>query len=139
MAAGQTVAVARPGAIMPDGAELGRAKLRGIESDGMILAEDELGIGTDHDGIIVLAADGLTPGSPLATVLPISTDVLDLEITSNRPDCLGVYGVAREVHAVTGAPVNAPPWANDAGTAGPVSGAEVIVECPELCPPSPAT
>ena len=64
----------------------------------------------------------------------VETDVLDLEITSNRPDCLGVYGVAREVHAATGAPLNTPPWTNDPGTAGPVSGAEVVVECPELCP-----
>ena len=49
--------------------------------------------------------DGLAPGTPLADVLPIATDVLELEITPNRPDCLGVYGVAREVHAATGAPL----------------------------------
>ncbi len=55
VAAGQTVAVATPGAIMPDGTRLGKAKLRGLQSGGMILAEDELAIGTDHDGIIVLA------------------------------------------------------------------------------------
>ena len=117
VAAGQTVAVARPGAVMPDGSVLGRAKLRGVESDGMILAEDELAIGTEHAGIMVLDDDGLTAGSPLATVLPISTDVLELEITSNRPDCLSIYGVARELHAATGAPLSAPPWAEDPGTA----------------------
>ena len=104
VAAGQIVAVARPGAVMPDGTRLKKAKLRGQESHGMILAEDELGIGTDHDGIMVL--DGaLAPGTPLETVLPIATDVLELEITPNRPDCLAVYGVAREVHAATGAPL----------------------------------
>ena len=54
VAAGQTVAVARPGALMPDGTRLGAAKLRGVVSEGMILAEDELGIGTDHSGIVVL-------------------------------------------------------------------------------------
>ena len=54
VAAGQTVAVARPGAVMPDGTKLGVAKLRGVESNGMILAEDELGIGTEHAGIMVL-------------------------------------------------------------------------------------
>ena len=58
--------MARPGAVMPDGTELGRAKLRGVESDGMILAEDELGIGTLHAGIMVLDEDGLLPGTPLA-------------------------------------------------------------------------
>src|SRR5262245_41620299 len=103
VAQGQTVAVARPGAVMPDGAKLGKAKLRGIESSGMILAEDEVGIGTDHDGIMVLS-DDLVPGTALADVLPIATDVLELEITPNRPDCLGIYGLAREVHAATGAP-----------------------------------
>ena len=70
----------------------------------MILAEDELAIGTDHAGIMVLD-DALAAGTPLAEVLPIATDVLELEITPNRPDCLGVYGVAREVHAATGAPL----------------------------------
>jgi phenylalanyl-tRNA synthetase beta chain len=132
--AGQTVAVARPGAIMPDGSELKAAKLRGLESQGMILAEDELAIGTEHDGIMVLDLDGVEPGSPLGGVLPITTEVLVLEITPNRPDCLSIYGVAREVHAATGAPLTAPPWADDPGAPGPVDGAEVVVECPELCP-----
>jgi len=133
VAAGQTVAVASPGAIMPDGTRLKQAKLRGLQSRGMILAEDEVGIGTDHDGIMVLA-DGLAVGSPLADVLPIATDVLELEITPNRPDCLGVYGVAREVHAATGAPLGPPPWADDPGTEGPIDGARVTVEDPDLCP-----
>ena len=137
VAAGQTVAVARPGAVMPDSTKLGKAKLRGVESDGMILAEDELAIGTAHDGIIVLP-DGPEPGTPLASVLPIATDVLELEITPNRPDCLGVYGVAREVHAAFAAPLAEPPWADDPGAPGGVGAAdlpiEVVVEDPDLCP-----
>ncbi len=132
--AGQTVAVARPGAVMPDGTRLKAARLRGVDSQGMILAEDELAIGTDHDGILVLEDDGLKPGTPLAEVLPLATDVLELEITPNRPDCLGIYGVAREVHAITGASLSPAPWADDPGTSGPVAGAEVLVECPDLCP-----
>jgi phenylalanyl-tRNA synthetase beta chain len=134
VAAGQRVAVARPGAVMPDGTELGRARLRGVESDGMILAEDELGIGTEHAGILVLDGDALAPGTPLRDVLPIATEVLELEITPNRPDCLGVYGLAREAHAATGAPLAAPPWDDDPGSDGPIEGAEVVVEVPELCP-----
>jgi phenylalanyl-tRNA synthetase beta chain len=143
VAAGQLVAVARPGAVMPDGTVLGTAKLRGIESNGMILAEDELAIGTDHGGILVLdelAIDAeLAPGTPLADVLPIATDVLELEITPNRPDCLGVYGVAREVHAATGAPLALPPWHEDpadmeVGGTGSLAQAAVVVEVPELCP-----
>jgi phenylalanyl-tRNA synthetase beta chain len=133
VAAGQTVAVARPGAVMPDGTTLKVAKLRGQPSNGMILAEDEVSIGTDHDGIMVLS-DDLEPGTPLAEVLPIATDVLVLEITSNRPDCLGVYGVAREAHAATGAPLQPPPWTDDPGTVGDLAVATVTVEAPDLCP-----
>jgi phenylalanyl-tRNA synthetase beta chain len=138
VAAGQTVAVARPGAVMPDGTKLGQAKLRGVVSEGMILSESELEIGAGSQGILVL--DGqlldaeLAPGTPLAEVLAISMDVLELEITPNRPDCLGVYGVARELHAATGAPLADAPWSEDLGSDEPVAGVEVLVECPDLCP-----
>ncbi len=101
-------------------------------------------------------------GTPLADVLAISTDVLELEITPNRPDCLGVYGVARELHAATGAPLAPEPWGEDPGSSGPLAPRrrtvvprrspgrrrcspktmpparggrvfEVTVECPDLC------
>jgi phenylalanyl-tRNA synthetase beta chain len=134
VAGGQTVAVARPGAVMPGGTVLGAATLRGVRSEGMILAEDEVAIGTEHAGIMVLGDDDLVPGTPLADVLPIATEVLELEITPNRPDCLGVYGVAREVHAATGAPLGPAPWAVDPGTPGDVPGVEIRVECPDLNP-----
>jgi phenylalanyl-tRNA synthetase beta chain len=146
VAADQTVAVAQPGAIMPDGTRLGTAKLRGVESAGMILAEDELGIGTEHGGIMVLddllvpgedEADAIVPGTPLEDVLPgIATDVLELEITPNRPDCLGIYGVAREVHAATGAPLSPPPWAEglSPGWGSQVEGVSIEVRDPDLCP-----
>jgi phenylalanyl-tRNA synthetase beta chain len=133
VAAGQIVAVAEPGAVMPDGTRLKRAKLRGVESDGMILAEDEVAIGPDHDGIMVLD-DGIAPGTPLADVLPIASDVLELEVTPNRPDCLAVYGVAREVHAATGAPLSPPPWASDPAGPGDVPGVTIEVQDPDLCP-----
>ena len=136
VAAGQTVAVARPGAVIA-GAKLGKAQLRGVESNGMILAEDELAIGTDHAGIVVLADDGGTPvapGTPLRALLPLGGEVLEFEITANRPDCLGIYGVAREAHAATGAPLNPPPWAEDPGTGGAIEGVTITVQCPELCP-----
>ncbi len=108
VAAGQTVAVALPGAVMPDGTKLGEAELRGVRSSGMILAEDELGIGPDHGGTLELD-DGLAAGTPLADALPIDDEVLELEVTPNRPDCLSVYGIAREVHAATGAPLGDDP------------------------------
>ena len=146
VAADQTVAVAQPGAVMPDGSRLGTATLRGVESAGMILAEDELGIGTDHGGIMVLddllvpdedEADAIVPGTPLEDVLPgIATDVLELEITPNRPDCLGLYGVAREVHAATGAPLTPPPWAEglSPGWGSQADGVRIDVRDPDLCP-----
>ena len=133
VAAGQTVAVALPGAVMPDGTKLGRAKLRGIVSEGMILAENELEVGAGGEGIMVLA-DDVAAGTALAEVIAIGADVLELEITPNRPDCLGLFGVAREVHAATGAPLAAEPWAQDPGSSGPLEGITVDVQCPDLCP-----
>ena len=137
VAAGQTVAVALPGAVMPGGQELSKAKLRGVESAGMILAEDELELGEDHEGILVLGDLGVAPGTALTEVIPVTEQVLELDLNPNRSDCLGVYGVAREVHAITGAPLAAAPWEEDAEPTG--SGAvddlaSVTVEVPDLCP-----
>ncbi len=137
VAAGQTVPVALPGAVMPDGTTLGKAELRGVESDGMILSEAELEIGDDAAGIAVLEEDGAAPGTPLTELIPVSESVLELEVNSNRVDCLGVYGVARELHALTGADLAQAPWEVDAEAAGDgeVSDyASVTVEIPELCP-----
>jgi phenylalanyl-tRNA synthetase beta chain len=97
--AGAKVAVALPGATLPNGLTLERRKLRGQVSEGMILAEDELDLGVDHSGIIVLD-DALEAGTPLADVLPLVDEVIDLEATGNRADLFAVYGVAREVAAL---------------------------------------
>jgi phenylalanyl-tRNA synthetase beta chain len=155
VAAEQSVVVALPGALMPDGSEIAAVKLRGVRSEGMICSEQELAIGPGGEGILVLDGsleDAPSPGAPLSDVLAIATDVLELEITPNRPDCLGMYGVARELHAATGAPLASPPWQEDPGSAGPLGGdpgaqrgpartngedapaASVDVRCPDLCP-----
>jgi phenylalanyl-tRNA synthetase beta chain len=97
--AGAKVAVALPGATLANGLTLERRKLRGVVSEGMILAEDELDLGEDHSGIIVLD-DALEPGAPLAGVLPLVEEVLDVEPTGNRPDLFSIYGIAREVAAL---------------------------------------
>ena len=140
VAAGQTVAVALPGAVMPGGMKIKDAKLRGVASNGMILAAEELEIDSDHAGIMVLdelILDAeLAPGTSLADVLSVGTDVLELEITPNRPDCLGLYGVARELHAATGAPLALAPWTDDPGSPGELSTGgwgSITVECPDLC------
>ena len=136
VAAGQTVAVALPGARMPGGEKLRKAKLRGVGSEGMILSISELELGGEADGIMELD-EGPAAGTPLAEVLPIAEPVLELEVTPNRVDCFGIWGVAREAHAITGAPLAVEPWAEDAAAegGGEVSDfAAVAVEVPELCP-----
>jgi phenylalanyl-tRNA synthetase beta chain len=104
---GATVAVALPGAVLPNGLTLERRKVRGEVSDGMILAEDEVGLGDDHTGIMVLPE--LEPGTPLGDVLPLTEIVLDVEITGNRPDLLSIYGLAREVAALYDLELAPPP------------------------------
>ena len=129
--AGATVAVALPGAVLPDGQKLEQAKLRGEVSNGMILSERELELGVDHSGILVLE-DGPEPGTPLADVLPLSDDVLELETGHNRPDLLSVYGIAREVAALLDTELAPPP-----GTDPPRAGDEPVdvqVEDLEGCP-----
>ena len=105
--AGATVAVALPGAVLPNGLQLEQRKVRGELSDGMILAEDEVDLGTDHSGIIVLPEG--EPGTPLSDVLPLVDDVLLVESTGNRPDLLSIYGIAREVAALYDLPLSAMP------------------------------
>jgi len=133
--AGQTVVVALPGAVMPGGMKIKKAKLRGVPSEGMICSETELELGDGSDGIMVLEDDLAAPGTPAVDVMPISQIVLELEVTPNRTDCFGLYGVAREAHAITGADLAAAPWdgkeiAPGDSTASMVS---VEVENPDLC------
>jgi phenylalanyl-tRNA synthetase beta chain len=111
--AGATVAVVTPGATMPGDFRIEQRKLRGEVSDGMILSERELELGTDHGGIMLLA-DELAAGTPLADVLPLGDDVLEIETLYNRPDLTSVYGIAREVAALTGATLEPVPGAEPA-------------------------
>ncbi len=136
VAKGQRVPVALPGARLP-GADgpLKKATLRGEESLGMILSETELGLGEDSAGIVVLSGDP-APGTPLADVLALGETVLDIEVTSNRPDLTSVYGWAREVHAITGrdlAPLDeTEPAAEGEGHVS--DHVSLRVEAPDLCP-----
>src|SRR5919198_2914690 len=98
--AGATVAVALPGALLPVlDRPLDEVELRGRRSRGMILAEDEVGLGEDHAGIMLLP-DEFSPGAPLVDALPIRDQVLDVTPTVNRVDLLSMVGVAREVAAL---------------------------------------
>lgn len=104
---GATVAVARPGAMLPGDFEIGQRIIRGVESNGMICSEKELGIGADHAGILVL--DGDPPiGTPFADLVELPDVVFELEVTTNRPDALSLLGIARDLGAWFGVPSRVP-------------------------------
>ena len=110
IAAGQKVAFARVGARLVDARTgnvetLKAARIRGVESAGMVCSERELALGDDHEGILVLPEDA-PDGRPLQEYL--GDVVFDLDVTPNRPDCLSVLGVAREIAALTGAAIREP-------------------------------
>jgi phenylalanyl-tRNA synthetase beta chain len=133
---GDKVAFARVGAELIDGhtgkvIKLEAAKIRGVASSGMVCSEKELGISDSHQGIMVLPADAEV-GTPLNEYL--GDVILDLEVTPNRPDCLSVIGVAREIAALTGGEVHLPDTNYDE-TGAPIEG-QIAVEiiAPDLCP-----
>lgn len=99
VAAGQKVLFAQLGAVLPGDFKIKKSKIRGVESFGMICAEDELGIGNSHDGIKVLPADAVV-GTPAKDYLHLKTDaVIEYEITANRVDAASHIGVARDLYA----------------------------------------
>ncbi len=127
---GATVGVALPGAVLPNGLELGRREVRGELSDGMILAEDEVGLGGDHAGIMLL--DSAEPGTPLVDVLPLVDHVLVVEATGNRPDLQSIYGIAREIATLYDLPLadlpSGPP------VASPTGALRIRIDDQEGCP-----
>ena len=99
VAAGQKVLLAQIGTVLPGDFKIKKSKIRGVESFGMICAEDELGIGTSHEGIMVLPADAV-PGTPAKEFLHLRTEaVIEYEITANRVDAASHWGVARDLYA----------------------------------------
>ncbi|MBK9034089.1 MAG: hypothetical protein IPL61_22945 [Myxococcales bacterium] len=115
---GRKVLWAPPGATLPGGMTLATKAVKGVDSPGMLCAEDELGLGDDHDGIIVLAADDATPlGAPAQQALGVDDWLLDVNVPANRGDCLGHEGLARELAALVGGRLRVrdlsaswPPW-----------------------------
>jgi phenylalanyl-tRNA synthetase beta chain len=132
-AAGDTVAVSLAGATLENGLKLRKANLRGVESNGMMLSEQELGFEQASPGIMVLPAEWPV-GAPLADYLPVAEPVLEIEVTPNRPDCLSIYGMAREVAAAAGLPL-APPPVDEPPTGGAPADQSIAVEIadPDLC------
>lgn len=139
VAKGQKVPVATVGTTLPlkleDGSNLTikKAKLRGEESKGMICAEDELGLGTDHEGIMVLD-ENLDIGKPINEIFDLYTDyIFDIAITPNRPDATCHLGVARDLAAALNLDLHKP-YNTDFEDASSLSDFEISIENPEKCP-----
>src|SRR5437762_5774958 len=97
---GDRVPLALPGTKLPNGTEIRKSKLRGVESEGMLCSPIELGLGEDASGLLILSPDAKI-GSPIGDLFPADT-ILDVEITPNRGDLLSHFGLAREIAALTG-------------------------------------
>ena len=95
------------GTELPGGFTIKKAKIRGEESMGMLCAKDELGLGEDHSGLLELGSD-VVAGTPFVEIWGAPETVIELEITPNRPDCLSMIGIAREIAALTNKPINLP-------------------------------
>jgi phenylalanyl-tRNA synthetase beta chain len=131
--AGQRVPLALVGAKLPNGAEIKKSKIRGEISEGMLCSETELGLGGDASGIMILSADAPL-GKDLGDALGLKDTVLEISVTPNRPDCLCILGVAREIAALTRQKIRYPRLIL------PDEGQEihqktsVTIQDPDLCP-----
>ena len=135
VAAGQRIAFARVGAKFADGKtgqpmELTAATIRGVVSAGMVCSAKELGIGGDHEGILVLPED-----APIGMTLAeyMGDEALEIEVTANRGDCLSMLGIAHEAAAIAGQSVAEPPADYEEGPEPVDEAVHVRVEDPELC------
>ncbi len=141
--AGKKYPYAGVGAVLPGGMKLERKKIRGVESNGMLCSARELGLGTDHAGILELDTPA-APGTRFLDAVPLADHRIVIEVTANRPDLLCHKGVARELAASLGATLKLPPIPDSRGAfpasfrrvarEGVVDGVAVRLEDPEGCP-----
>ena len=125
---GDKVPLALPGAKLPNGTEIRKSKLRGVESEGMLCSAIELGLGSDAAGLLILSPEAKI-GTPISDLFPNDT-ILDVEITPNRGDLLSHYGLAREVAALTGKKLKSRP----ADSKIPVRKTGVAITSTRECP-----
>ena len=133
VAEGQIVPVALIGAKMAGGMEIKRAKIRGIESTGMICSERELGLSDVHAGIMVLD-NGLKPGTPLIEALDLDDYILTFELTPNRGDSMSAIGIARDLAALAGVKIKRPEIAIKESSEKAADVVSVKIEDPDACP-----
>ncbi len=132
MIKGDKVALARVGAVLPGNFTISKAKLRGVESYGMMCSERELGLSEESAGLLILPQSAPL-GARLGEVLGLPDTVIEVEITPNRPDWLSVYGVAREISALTGRPLKKPDISITESAAVAADLTSVEIKAPELC------
>ena len=130
-AAGLKAPLAQPGATLPGGIKIKKAKLRGLESQGMLCSAAELTLSDDHDGLMALAADAPV-GASIESYLDLDDKLIEIGLTPNRADCLSVMGVARDLAAATDTAMTPP--ALTAITPTIEEQFPVSVECPAKCP-----
>ena len=131
--AGDIVPLAMVGATIPGGYTIKSSLIRGERSDGMLCSEEELGIGPDNTGIMILQP-GLTPGRDLIDALDLRDTVLDIGVTPNRSDCLSMIGVAREIAAITGRKLKLPEIAFRESEEDITGITSVRILDPDFCP-----
>lgn len=130
---GMKAPFAPPGSVLPGGTVVEARRLRGVMSEGMLLSERELGLSDDHQGIMELGADSV-PGDDLLRYLGLPDVVLDLEITPNRPDCLSIVGMAREIAAITGSTLRYPSFSLEEVDEPAEEAVRITLADPDLCP-----
>ena len=130
VAAGMKVPCARVGARLP-GIEIKRAKVRGVESFGMLCSARELGLSEDHGGLLPLVADAKV-GEDIRRHFDLDDQLITLKLTPNRADCLSLLGIARELSALTGAPLLAPEVTPVAAAVADTR--QIVLDAPASCP-----
>ena len=130
---GDLVALAQPGTVLPGEFKIKKSKIRGQESCGMLCSVKELGLGEEADGILILPV-GLPLGQPVFKVLGLQDVMYEIGLTPNRPDCLSVVGVAREVSAMVDSALQLPEPAIVESTRKAAEKTSVVIEDPDLCP-----
>jgi len=125
--------VALPGTVFPNGFTLEKSMIRNVESEGMICSEAELGLGTDKSGIMVLNSS-LKVGEKLSKALKLSDALIEIDLTPNRPDCLSMIGIAREICGIQKTKINYPNM-NHADSGNDIAGfTSVTIQAPDHCP-----
>jgi phenylalanyl-tRNA synthetase beta chain len=132
IAPGDVVPVALEGAVLPGDFKIKHAKIRGVESQGMICSEQELGLAPVSEGIYHLPADAPL-GAPLAGVLSAGDAILEVELTPNRPDCLSHLGIARQISAILNRPLTLPQVTVPESEPRAAASAAVEIEAPDAC------